>query len=171
MIACVRQRVCVRVCACVCVCLCACTDGGNITRARAANRFGGDGIVSLGAALRENQTVTRCCLHNRGDWAVPQSEAWAGFSSAIRESLALRYVDAPCVDAATLAELRRRYRAPRVRLLVRTRAMCLAGRAAVAAAAGEEGAAAAAAGAAAAWLCVRAPLWVVVRVCELLRER
>ena len=47
---------------------------------------------------------------------------------------------------------------PHVRFVVRTRVMCQAGRAA-----------AGAHGDIVAWLCERAPLWVVVHVCALLR--
>ena len=47
---------------------------------------------------------------------------------------------------------------PHVRFVVRTRVMCQAGRAA-----------AGARGDIVAWLCERAPLWVVVHVCALLR--
>ena len=54
-----------------------------------------------------------------------------------------------------------RYRVPHVRCIVRTRVMCRAGRAL--AAVGSRGDIAA-------WLCERAPLWVVVHVCALLRD-
>ncbi len=56
-------------------------------------------------------------------------------------------------------ELAARYRVPHVRCIVRTRVMCQAGRAR----------ATDARGVSVAWLCERAPLWVVVRVCALLR--
>ena len=52
------------------------------------------------------------------------------------------------------------YCVPHIRLVVRTRVMCLAGRARTAGAHGHV----------VAWLCERAPLWVVVHVCALLRE-
>ena len=62
---------------------------------------------------------------------------------------------------SNLAELSAHYRQPHVRFVARTRVMCQAGRArAVADAAADI----------VAWLCERAPLWVVVHVCELLRE-
>ena len=48
---------------------------------------------------------------------------------------------------------------PHVRFVVRTRVMCQAGRARAAGARGDI----------VAWLCERAPLWVVVHVCALLR--
>jgi hypothetical protein len=51
------------------------------------------------------------------------------------------------------------YLVPRVRFVVRTRVMCQAGRARAADAHGDI----------VAWLCERAPLWVVVHVCALLR--
>jgi hypothetical protein len=57
------------------------------------------------------------------------------------------------------AELACHYRVPHVRLVVRIRVMCQAGRAL--AAGGREDTIA--------WLCERAPLWVVVHVCALLR--
>jgi hypothetical protein len=72
-------------------------------------------------------------------------------------ALALRTV---LVDD-TCPELRRHYRVPHVRCIVRTRVMCQAGRA--------RGCVDSRDGIVA-WLCERAPLWVVVRVCALLRE-
>jgi hypothetical protein len=57
------------------------------------------------------------------------------------------------------AELACHYRVPHVRCIVRTRVMCQAGRARAAGARGDI----------VAWLCERAPLWVVVHVCALLR--
>ena len=57
-------------------------------------------------------------------------------------------------------ELACHYRVPHVRGVVRTRVMCQAGRAL--AAVGSRGDIVA-------WLCERAPLWVVVHVCALLR--
>ena len=48
---------------------------------------------------------------------------------------------------------------PHVRFVVRTRVICQAGRARAAGARGDI----------VAWLCERAPLWVVVHVCALLR--
>ncbi len=60
------------------------------------------------------------------------------------------------------AELASHYRSPHVRCIVRTRVMCQAGRAR-AAGAGRRGDIVA-------WLCKRAPLWVVVHVCALLRD-
>ena len=51
------------------------------------------------------------------------------------------------------------FREPHVRFVVRTRVMCQAGRARAACARGDI----------VAWLCERAPLWVVVHVCALLR--
>jgi hypothetical protein len=65
-------------------------------------------------------------------------------------------------SAHLTAELKCYYRGPHVRLVARTRVMCQAGRAR---------AADAARGDTVAWLCERAPLWVVVRVCALLRVR
>ena len=52
------------------------------------------------------------------------------------------------------------YVVPRVGLVVRMRVMCQAGRAR----------AAGVGGGIAAWVCERAPLWVVVRVCAVLRD-
>jgi hypothetical protein len=53
------------------------------------------------------------------------------------------------------------YRTPHVRAIVSIRVMCQAGRCR---------AAGARCGGIVAWLCKRAPLWVVVQVCALLRE-
>ncbi len=61
-------------------------------------------------------------------------------------------------------ELACRYRVPHVRAVVRTRVMCQAGR--CRAAGGRRGGR----GSIMAWLCERAPLWVVVHVCALLQE-
>ncbi len=66
------------------------------------------------------------------------------------------------LGAAFVAELAAHYRVPHVRLVVRTRVMCQAGRARAAGARRR--------GEIAAWLCERAPLWVVVHVCALLRD-
>ena len=60
--------------------------------------------------------------------------------------------------AALNTELERRHRMPHVRFLIRTRALCLAGR--CCAAGGRS--------AIAAWLCERAPLWMLVRVVEMM---
>ncbi len=61
------------------------------------------------------------------------------------------------------AELRRDYRVPHVRAVVRTRVMCQTGRCRAAGASGNRSKIMA-------WLCERAPLWVVVHVCALLRD-
>jgi hypothetical protein len=63
------------------------------------------------------------------------------------------------IDCGT--ELACHYRVPHVRCIARTRVMCQAGRARAADARGDI----------VAWLCERAPLWVVVHVCALLRDR
>ena len=63
------------------------------------------------------------------------------------------------IDCGT--ELACHYRVPHVRGIVRTRVMCQAGRA---------HAAVGSRGDIVAWLCERAPLWVVVHVCALLRD-
>ena len=62
------------------------------------------------------------------------------------------------IDCGT--ELACHYRVPHVRCIVRTRVMCQAGRARAAGSRGDI----------VAWLCERAPLWVVVHVCALLRD-
>ncbi len=74
----------------------------------------------------------------------------------LRHNLVLREL-AP-LDAALVAELRCHYRVPHVRLLVRTRVMCQAGRARGAGGRSDV----------VAWLCERAPLWVVVHVCAIM---
>jgi hypothetical protein len=61
------------------------------------------------------------------------------------------------------AELACHYRVPHVRCIARVRVMCQAGRARAADARGGV--------AVAVWLCELAPLWVVVAVCALLRDR
>ena len=64
---------------------------------------------------------------------------------------------------SVLPDLRSHYRVPRVRFIARTRALCQEGRCRAACSRGELQDLA--------WLCERAPLWVVVHVCALLRER
>ncbi len=81
-------------------------------------------------------------------------------AAALQRSFVLRAVGIH--SAALDAELRSHYRAPLVRWLARTRVLCQAGRARAAAADAPDAAATV-------WLCVQAPLWVVARVCALLR--
>ncbi len=57
-------------------------------------------------------------------------------------------------------EFESHYRVPQLRFVVRTRVLCQAGRARAARDGHEMSA----------WLCERAPLWVVVHVCALLRD-
>ncbi len=92
----------------------------------------------------------------------------AAVMSTVRMNFVLRVFDvAPAKGGSAAeagrvllsAELRCHYRVPHVRLIVRTRAMCQAGRARAAGARGDI----------VAWMCERAPLWVVVHVCALLR--
>ena len=68
----------------------------------------------------------------------------------------------PCFHAAHVFACVRNaahFLEPHVRFVVRTRVMCQAGHARAAGARGDN----------VAWLCERAPLWVVVLVCALLR--
>jgi hypothetical protein len=91
--------------------------------------------------------------------------AGAAVADTVLRSLKLNFVlrvmdgvddfDSPPLEA----ELACHYRVPHVRFVVRTRVMCQAGRARAAVARGDI----------VAWLCERAPLWVVVHVCALLR--
>ena len=91
--------------------------------------------------------------------------AGAAVADTVLRSLKLNFVlramdgihafDSPPLEA----ELACHYRVPHVRCIVRTRVMCQAGRARAAGARGDI----------VAWLCERAPLWVVVHVCALLR--
>ena len=67
-------------------------------------------------------------------------------------------IHAACVFAC--ARNAAHYLVPHVRFVARTRVMCQAGRAAAAGARGDI----------VAWLCERAPLWVGVHVCALLRD-
>ncbi len=88
----------------------------------------------------------------------------AAFGEALLRCLKLNFVlrgmpGAP-PTSPLLRELAAHYRVPRIRLITRARAMCQAGRARAAGARGN----------AIAWLCERAPLWVVVHVCALLRD-
>jgi hypothetical protein len=80
-------------------------------------------------------------------------------SRALARNFTMRRIPAVAdLRAEFLRELDCAYRVPHVRLVARTRVMCQAGRARAARCG------------AAAWLCERAPLWVVVRVCALLRD-
>ena len=81
----------------------------------------------------------------------------AAVAEGVRFNLVLRVVHG--IDCGT--ELACHYRVPHVRGIARTRVMCQAGRARAAGSRGDI----------AAWLCERAPLWVVVHVCALLRDR
>ena len=91
--------------------------------------------------------------------------AGAAVADTVLRSLKLNFVlrvmdglddlDSPPLEA----ELACHYRVPHVRCIVRTRVMCQAGRARASGARGDI----------VAWLCERAPLWVVVHVCALLR--
>ena len=67
----------------------------------------------------------------------------------------------PCYSRAVCSRARNaaHYLVPHVRFVARTRVMCQAGRARAADVHGDI----------VAWLCERAPLWVVVLVCALLR--
>ncbi len=78
----------------------------------------------------------------------------------IQRNFVIRELDGLCSQGSAIGvELACHYRVPHVRLIVRTRVICQAGRCRVAGARG----------APVAWLCERAPLWVVVHVCMLLR--
>ncbi len=78
-----------------------------------------------------------------------------GLNFALRTAEGIEVFGAQCTR-----ELRRHYRVPLMRCIVRTRVRCQAGRARAADTRGGE---------VVAWLCERAPLWVVVQVCALLR--
>ena len=83
-------------------------------------------------------------------------------AAALQINFVLRSVAAfGPLEKHLFAEIEAHYRVPHVRCIVRTRVMCQARRAR----------AADVCDAVVAWLCVRAPLWVVVRVCALLHER
>jgi hypothetical protein len=90
-----------------------------------------------------------------------EAQGLAALAAALRVNSCVREFNLGYDDLS--AELARHYRVPRVRFLVRMRAMCQAHRARTATDArrGEE---------IAAWLCGRAPLWVAVQVCALLRD-
>lgn len=77
----------------------------------------------------------------------------------VQLNFSLRHLLLPGDHPDLELELRRRYRAPHVRFIVRTRALFQAGRCR----------AASARGGTAAWLMERAPLWVVVYVTNLVR--
>lgn len=97
----------------------------------------------------------------------------AALTGALKNNLTLRHLVSMDRHSARLfaefyspavtqliAELWSHYRVPHVRHVARTRVMCQAGRARAACARSDV----------AAWLCERAPLWVVVHVCALLRD-
>jgi hypothetical protein len=93
------------------------------------------GVAALAASVHSNY-VLRVCYVSEGDG------------------------DLSCTGRALWRELACHYRVPHVRLVVRIRVMCQAGRCR---------AAGARRGEIIAWLCERAPLWVVTHVCSLLR--
>jgi hypothetical protein len=80
-------------------------------------------------------------------------------ADTLRLNFILRGVRAP--PGVDLNELAAHYRGPHVRAIVRTRVMCQAGRAHSVDGAHWD---------IAPWVCERAPLWVVVHVCALLRD-
>ena len=80
---------------------------------------------------------------------------------SLRDMLSLNFLLRVMEGMDCGTELACHYRVPHVRGVVRTRVMCQAGRAL--AAVGSRGDIVA-------WLCERAPLWVVVHVCALLRD-
>ena len=95
--------------------------------------------------------------------AAPEAAAVASVSRCVQLNFTLRAAPGiEAFDAELLAELRSQYRAPHVRCIVRNRIMCQAGRARAADACSDESIVA--------WLCERAPLWVVAQVCQLLRD-
>ncbi len=114
------------------------------------------------ARAAESQRSTCVPLRPVGSYQGPA--AVDALSAMLAVNFVLRAV--PGVVALG-AELGAHYRVPRVRWLVRTRVMCQAGRAGATAAAGARGEEERGA---AGWLCERAPLWVVVQVCALLRD-
>ena len=93
------------------------------------------GVAALAASVHSNY-VLRVCYVSEGDGDLSRT------------------------GRALWRELACHYRVPHVRLVVRIRVMCQAGRCR---------AAGARRGEIIAWLCERAPLWVVTHVCSLLR--
>ena len=105
---------------------------------------------------------TCACSRPRGaDCGIDNTGA-ALICSAARASLCLRERALFGIhhDPELVLEWRSHFRVPRIRMLLRTRALCLRGRAA-----------GARLGDVVVWLCCTTPLWVLVRVCGLLRDR
>jgi Ran GTPase-activating protein (RanGAP) involved in mRNA processing and transport len=121
-------------------------------------RIGEEGVARLCDALRINCALRSCSVLPD---KVAQDNAMSGDADEHEGAVYLqRRVDA-CL------RLHARYCNGHVRWVLRTRVMCYAGRAR---ALGQRSRAATTASSSlASWLCSAAPMWVVVRVCELLR--
>ena len=123
-----------------------------------------EGAVALGEALqRPNRTLTSLSVYNNDIGGA----GLRALLAAVTENYCIRRLAASGNHAGgadarrgITAALGSRYRQAHVWLIVRTRAICIAGRAEPAPARGVV----------IAWLCASAPIWVVVRVCALLRE-
>ena len=105
--------------------------------------------------LRHVQWVTLTVTNMIGNLIGRVGEA--ALLKMTRVNLDIRIVSGSTV---LMSEMCSHYRVPHVRCIVRTRVMCQAGRSRAAGARRD----------AVAWLCERAPLWVVVHVCALLRD-
>jgi hypothetical protein len=103
------------------------------------------------------------CAENNIRAAASYEAHWSCLVRALKLNFVLRAANGINVSSEEIkAELGCHYRVPHVRCIVRTRMMCQTGRARAAGARRR--------GCIVAWLCERAPLWVVVHVCMLLRE-
>jgi hypothetical protein len=102
------------------------------------------------SATRMVSVVWRGVEHDISELPATVDVAHTRFGVAVSRGNAMRLVSASCF----------RYNLPYVRWLVRARVMCQAGRASVVDSVAPDDVVS--------WICVRAPLWVVARVCALL---
>lgn len=142
------------------------------------NGIGDSGATAIASSLKYNTTLKLIDLKSEcaamvaservqspefhcGNTFKPGNGISHTGATALAEALVLNFVLQAAPECSYLSsELRSHYRRPIMRCVVRTRVMCQAGRCR----------GAGARGGVAAWLCERAPLWVVVHVCALLRE-
>ena len=134
-----------------------------------ANNIGAAGIASLAEVLKSNSALVSVDVTNTKRTVVigPRTRGVRGdatiletLSDMLKLNPVLRTFKGVNVDFLRVG-LQCQYRMPLVRLVVRTRVLCQAGRCRAAGARGEM----------VAWLCERAPLWVVVHVCMLVRGK
>ena len=148
---CANSRACARVCVCVCVCVCA-EAGGALTAPPEIRIPWSAGAPVITCILDQTARTFACAVGS----AVPQV-MYRNLPAGVT-LFPVVYTAANALGVCLIPPFR--YQVPHIGWALRTRILCQAGRAHTVGARS----------AVAAWLCERAPLWVVVRVCALLRE-